>query len=713
MSTSRQGGFRRLREVPNTSIGNGNGAILPPDSDAANKYREERPLADLHPDLNVYDELPFVSATSATHAVCSPPSHDLEVAVAKLTKVPRFRIVPTGNASFDDADPYLREIGYADQQGQDQGQAPTSDAFARFLSLEEDLIDPYSNDSSGPFPKFNDFVRVEYDMDQVDLQHLTAVNKKRASHKPRKLSPVSREAFEATMTLLEISWYELERRMPPRSKLKLTDEIPDSEDQKCVICDDGECDNNNAIVFCDGCDIGVHQDCYGVPFIPEGQWLCRACEVSRRKLFSCAFCPNKSGAFKKTDTGEWAHLVCSLWIPETTILDSIFLEPVSGLDNIDRNRWKLTCYICKKRVGACIQCSNKKCLQAYHATCGRKARLHMKLQNGIQGALLDQSTAVSYCEKHTPESHNPKISVASTVAAAKEYYQNQVTVISEDEDDAPGPVYPWKTKKGSPVIPEYIAQRVAVALSKFNIEETQQWVYDTCQYWALKRESKKNAFLLKRLQNAPAPTNLDLDFAGAQERLDTLESSKQVLANLRSHVDTMRHVESLKYSAAAKNEIMLVSTFFNHMRSIERIWTSFCKTDEGFEAATTGTRKLLSQSSAAASVIKKIKTYKYKSIADFKTDLEYLITIGSSSEYPYFARRAGKVRVIIDKMLHKAAELERHALQAIWDELKLPLNGRGKNAEVAAPPPEALEEEGKAIEIHAAARKRKRFVDDI
>jgi len=42
------------------------------------------------------------------------------------------------------------------------------------------------------------------------------------------------------------------------------------EDEKCCVCGTPDSIDTNMIIFCDGCNIAVHQWCYGVPVIPQG-----------------------------------------------------------------------------------------------------------------------------------------------------------------------------------------------------------------------------------------------------------------------------------------------------------------------------------------------------------------------------------------------------------------------------------------------------------
>lgn len=212
------------------------------------------------------------------------------------------------------------------------------------------------------------------------------------------------------------------------SKKDRTSSMLIDEDAVCAICWDGECQNSNAILFCDMCNLAVHQDCYGVPLIPVSEWLCQRCLHSPSRAVDCCLCPNKGGAFKLTDCGLWAHVVCALWIPEVTFANAVYLEPIENIKQIHPARWSLPCYICKqRRRGACIQCLRQNCRASFHVTCAQQAGLYMKIIPVLEPEENEAPVSkVVFCHAHVPPGESP--------------YQPMIThsVGSNDDDDDDG-----------------------------------------------------------------------------------------------------------------------------------------------------------------------------------------------------------------------------------------------------------------------------------
>lgn len=395
--------------------------------------------------------------------------------------------------------------------------------------------------------------RVEYDMDEQDEKWLAAYNAKRREDQLEGIKPA---IFEITMTKIEKEWHALEKRIPkpnpkppqtqrPRSSSAAavngeTAGPGEEQDSRCNICDDGDCENSNAIVFCDGCDLAVHQECYGVPYIPEGQWLCRKCQLIGRGSVNCIFCPNTEGAFKQTTTSKWAHLLCSIWIPEVTIGNPVLMEPITDIEKVPRSRWKLLCYICRQRMGTPIQCSNKNCFVAFHVTCARRAQLYLKMKAGHgTPAVMDSQLLKAFCDKHVPPEWRREHDTDTATADAIEYYRttmqgrrwgdSQAAALSLEPSQPMGaeqmfgdgsrshtpritltvggnkgkrlaPKTVWKLPSGAPVIPQVLLNSVAASLQRFTVRQRKQYAEDACKYWTLKREARRGAALLKRLQ---------------------------------------------------------------------------------------------------------------------------------------------------------------------------------------------------------------------
>ncbi|KAG9447430.1 hypothetical protein H6P81_013558 [Aristolochia fimbriata] len=183
---------------------------------------------------------------------------------------------------------------------------------------------------------------------------------------------------------------------------------------KCNVCHMDEEYANNLFLQCDKCRMMVHARCYGEEPKDGVLWLCNLCrDGAPRGPPPCCLCPVTGGAMKPTTDGRWAHLTCAMWIPETCLLDVKKMEPIDGLERINKDRWKLLCSICGVSYGACIQCSKSTCRVAYHPLCARAAGLCVELEDEDKLHLTsmdeddDQQCIrlLSFCKKHRQPSN--------------------------------------------------------------------------------------------------------------------------------------------------------------------------------------------------------------------------------------------------------------------------------------------------------------------
>lgn len=349
---------------------------------------------------------------------------------------------------------------------------PKPNAYIRFIEKTAEELDG----------------EVEYDVDEEDTTWLEIINEKRDD---AGLNSITVDTLELLIDRLEKESYF--QAASNGQAVSIVD-----EDAICCICMDGECQNTNVILFCDMCNLAVHQDCYGVPYIPEGQWLCRRCLQSPSKPVECKLCPNSGGAFKQTDTGEWAHVVCALWIPEVRFANTVFLEPIDSIDCIPPARWRLVCYICKQKVGACIQCNKNYCYSAFHVTCAQYAGLCMRMEtvksNDPQHQMMVQKMA--FCDQHTPSNFGVEKSPVEN-EKAREECRNKMKLARK---------LLAKKRSSAPIIliPTIPQDRIQEISGLVNMQKKSQFIQRLISYWTLKRQYRNGVPLLRRLQTSQA-----------------------------------------------------------------------------------------------------------------------------------------------------------------------------------------------------------------
>ncbi|XP_074528231.1 protein Jade-1 isoform X2 [Halichoeres trimaculatus] len=242
-----------------------------------------------------------------------------------------------------------------------------------------------------------------YDLDDLDVAWLELVN-----HEFRQMALPELDELTMECVLVELESV-CEEKMRQAIEAEEGLGIEYDEDVVCDVCRSPEGEDGNEMVFCDKCNVCVHQACYGILKVPQGNWLCRTCALGVQP--KCLLCPKRGGALKPTRSGtKWVHVSCALWIPEVSIGCPEKMEPITKVSHIPASRWALSCSLCREHTGTCIQCSMPSCIVAFHVTCAFDHGLEMR-------TILAENDEVrfkSFCLEHSCNASNNTASTNNT-----------------------------------------------------------------------------------------------------------------------------------------------------------------------------------------------------------------------------------------------------------------------------------------------------------
>lgn len=625
------------------------------------KPREERHFKDYYPDLDEDLALPLLLNEIDPNELKSNHPRIQGLKKPEFKQIPK-EILPNDNSKIPKN---IIKLGYKEHS---MSQNPETYIRENDQFAKREQNNPFFESISSNQINF----KSTYDMDEQDNYFLAYINSKIDSKQ------ISHEIFEIAITILENEWYYLEKKIPPKirktyssnselslktsaainhTKLYGADDgigFSPEEDQRCAVCNESECDNSNAIIFCDGCDIAVHQDCYGVIFIPEGQWLCRRCMISKKRKVKCLFCPSTTGAFKQTDNGLWSHVLCALWIPELWFASAGHMEPVEGFDVIPKGRWKLNCYICKQKMGACIQCANKNCFTAFHPTCARRAGLFMEMKKGVQGAVLDKSSMHSYCHRHSPQGYNEQVDIKSGIEKTRLYYstsnQNQSTNVLKISKEKKSVNKKWKTSRGTPIPPNYFITVISVFLKKLKIQDEENVAQQLTKYWCMKREMKRGAPLVRRTDPTGYTSGNPEELEPKSEFCKTLLQDIDQLQGLAQAVE-LREQERLLLDQVFKEQLQCA--YFPHNTLIRLLLTKINKID-----SSRFLMDLETQSLNLSQINDKSVKNNYMSLNEFLTDLESFFQEVEAINSPALIKAVRRITRDIDTNLQELKDLD-------------------------------------------------------
>uniref|UniRef100_A0A1I7YET9 PHD finger protein 14 n=1 Tax=Steinernema glaseri TaxID=37863 RepID=A0A1I7YET9_9BILA len=162
---------------------------------------------------------------------------------------------------------------------------------------------------------------------------------------------------------------------------------PPEPNTRCTLCLNLKSKKKEELLQCDKCGIAVHESCYGPMDYHDDNasqssssstepWFCEPCLYGLLEPPYCTMCPNRFGAFKRAEGGDWVHLNCALWTAGVTFLDEHHMAAVSWRGVDSREFGKKACSLCEDKIeartGITTQCDAALCKSFFHISCAQK-----------------------------------------------------------------------------------------------------------------------------------------------------------------------------------------------------------------------------------------------------------------------------------------------------------------------------------------------------
>ena len=288
---------------------------------------------------------------------------------------------------------------------------------------------------------------------------------------------------------LPASWTIQVNGRPAPPKDDDDDDIEIHEDAVCMSCFDGSSMDGNKILFCDGCNASVHQICYGVSEIPEGDFFCDRCKYVKilyenedwsialafgnskassstpiererfqidgdkvKTVVMCCLCPLFHGAIKPTTDGRWVHLCCAIWAGNYSVI-----EDLSEMSPIDVSKVPLDqesvlskpCLYCGMFGGYMERCCHVhdssdyafRCEEVFHPICAWfegafvTADIADPTFQGVdKGGAYPSGLRFSFrCERHSSEARG-----SATVKDEQHTLRSKYRLAEDDLEQIPG-----------------------------------------------------------------------------------------------------------------------------------------------------------------------------------------------------------------------------------------------------------------------------------